>query len=125
VKLNNWDRLIDLNFDVSKEQNGSDAELLKLQYIFMEEILDCTLQTQKKKSVVRLHPGNPQTISKKYKAHQTSSDASRSAGTKLIGELSMMTISNSTSRVDFLEEFNTKIKTYTEIMNDYECASTK
>ena len=117
AKLDNWDRLIDPKFDVSKVRNGSDAELLKLQYIFMEEILDYTLLTQKGKSVVRLHPGDPQTIWKKHEAHQTSSDASRSAGTKLIGELSTMTISNSTSRVDFLEEFDTKIKTYTEIMN--------
>ena len=83
----------------------------------MEEILDYTLQTLKGKSVVRLHPGDPQTIWKKHEAHQTSSDASQSAGTKLIGELSTMTISNSTYRVDFLEEFDTKIKTYTKIMN--------
>ena len=44
-------------------------------------------------------------------------DASHTTGTKLIGELFMMSISNSIARVDFLEEFDTKIKTYTEIMN--------
>jgi hypothetical protein len=54
-KLDNWYRLIDPSWDSSKVRNGSDKELMNLQYIFLEEILDHTLQTQKGKSIGSIH----------------------------------------------------------------------
>jgi hypothetical protein len=49
-KLDNWYRLIDPSWDPSQVRNGSDKELMNLQYIFLVEILDHTLQTQKGES---------------------------------------------------------------------------
>jgi len=116
AKLDNWHRLIDPSWDPSQVRNGSDKELMNLQYVFLEEILDHTLQTQKGKSIVRLNSQSPHSIWKQHETHQKNSDASRSAGTALISELTRMRISEATSRTEFLEEFDTKVKTYAEIM---------
>jgi hypothetical protein len=90
---------------------------MNLQYIFLEEILDHTLQTQKGKSIVRLNSQSLLSIWKQHEIHQKNSDASRRAGTALISELTKMRISEATSRTKFLEEFDTKVKTYAEIMS--------
>jgi hypothetical protein len=90
---------------------------MNLQYVFLEEILDHTLQTQKGKSIVQLNSKSPHSILKQHEIHQRNSDASRSAGTALILELTKMRISKATSRTEFHEEFDTKVKTYAEIMS--------
>jgi hypothetical protein len=116
-KLDNWYRLIDPSWDSSEVRNGSNKELMTLQYIFLEEILDHTLQTQKGKSIVRLNSQSPHSIWQQHEIHQKNSEASRSAGTVLISELTKMRISEATSHTEFLEEFDTKVKTYAEIMS--------
>jgi hypothetical protein len=117
AKLDNWYHLIDPSWDSSKVRNGSDKELMNLQCIVLEEILDHTLQTQKGKSIVRLNSQSPHSIWKQHEIYQKNSEASRSAGTALISELTKMRIFEAASRTYFLEEFDTKVKTYTEIMS--------
>jgi hypothetical protein len=90
---------------------------MNLQYIFLEKILDHTLQTQKGKSIIRLNSQSPHSIWTQHEIHQKNLDASQSAGTALILELTKMRISEATSRTEFLEEFDTKVKTYAEIMS--------
>ena len=89
---------------------------MDLQFIFFEENLDHTLQTQKRKSILRVNPGDPNAVWGAHKLHKKKSDASRSAGADIISTLTSLRISNAKSRVDFLEEFDTNIKNYAEIM---------
>jgi hypothetical protein len=82
---------------------------MNLQYIFLEKILDHTLQTQKGKSIIRLNSQSPHSIWTQHEIHQKNLDASQSAGTALILELTKMRISEATSRTEFLEEFDAEI----------------
>jgi hypothetical protein len=62
-------------------------------------------------SLTKFNSQSPHSILKQHKIHQKNSDASQSAGTALISELTKMRISKATFRTNFLKEFDTKVKT--------------
>ena len=57
-------------------------------------------------------------IWKEHEKHQRDSDTSRSAGSEIIRKLGKMKISDNKSRTAFLEEFDTNVQNYIEIMGE-------
>ena len=106
IKVNGWERVIDPSFVNSNVRPGSDHNLLELQLVFMSMVLEKVPLNRNGKKLNRFYKNHPQTLWKLHQEHKTSTTRGQGIAINLSNKLSGLTITNSKSRSNFLEEFD-------------------
>ena len=84
----------------------------------MSQVLEKVLLNVKGKKLTRSYKQQPQILWKLHQENQTSSATAQDIAINLSNKLSALTIATTTSRCNFLEEFNSIAKKYDQISPD-------
>ena len=103
IKMDGWERVVDINFFNSTVRSGSNSNLLDLQLVFMSQVLEKVLLNVNGKKLTRSYNEQPRTLWKLHQEHQTSSTTAQFIAINLRKKLSTLTIATATSKCDFLE----------------------
>ena len=118
IKLDTWERLIDMNFDTKTIRAGSNSELYTLQGVFMSTVLEKVLVNIHGLKLVRSFEDDPKSLWRKYEEHQRSSSSSQRIAIVLSNRLSNMTIATAKSSSAFLEDFNKSVTKFNKVSAD-------
>ena len=62
IKVDGWERIIDIHFINSTTRAGSDSELIELQLVCMSMVMGKVLLNVKGKKLTRTYKDHPQTL---------------------------------------------------------------